>query len=442
MTTQTACFTPSQVTLMIKPVGAMCNLRCTYCYYLPTLAQWSSHERRMSLDTLEHIFAGYLPRAGQRVTIAWQGGEPTLAGMAFFKRALEIQQRYRRRGQHIGHAIQTNGMLLDDEWCRFLRDHGILIGLSLDGPGQYHDHYRVTGAGEGSNDRVLRGLELLNKHRVEYNVLCVLNDRNVHYPDELLGYFLNRGIHWLQFIPAIEWVNDPNTDEPRLAPFSPDPDAYGRFLCRLFDRWFDRHRHQLSVRFFDTMLMKLVQGGDAFCILAEACHSQLTVEHDGSVFGCDHYVEPRWRLGQIESDNWLDQLTLDRLETFARRKQHLPDQCQRCQWRRFCYGGCPKHRPHRGDAPEPTTLCAGYRMFFAHAMDRLQWLADYLKRGQQPPPPGAEAHAVQSLGTPGASSYPPQAGRIPTAYRTPARNAPCPCGSGLKYKRCHGKTTK
>ncbi len=377
----------NQITLMIKPVGAMCNLRCTYCYYLPTLAQWMGTERRMDVETLEHLFAGYLPNAGPRVTIAWQGGEPTLAGLEFFEQVLAIQKRHTRAGQRVDHAIQTNGTLLNDAWCRFLRDNQILVGLSLDGPDHFHDHYRLTRSRQGSSDQVLRGLNLLRDHQVEFNVLCVLNDRNVHQPDELLGYFANRDIHWLQFIPTIEWVRDTCTGEPRLAPFSPDSEAYGRFLCRLFDRWFDQHRHQLSIRFFDDVLLKLVHDQDSFCILARACHSQLTVEHDGSVFGCDHFVQPRWRLGQIENADWIDELSLDRLDTFAQRKQHLPEQCRSCQWRRFCHGGCPKHRPDQGETPEPTILCTGYRMFFAHAMDRLQWLAGYIKRGQQPPPP-------------------------------------------------------
>ena len=411
---------PDRTTLMIKPVGAMCNLRCAYCYYLPTLEQWGGHERRMSLDTLERLFAGALPRWGQHVTIAWQGGEPLLAGREFFEKALELQARYARPGQRVENAIQTNGTLLDQKWCQFMRDHEILVGISIDGPTRFHDHYRVTPRDEGSNEAVLDGLELLKKHRVEHNVLCVLNDRNVDHPDELLGYFLNRGVKWLQFIPAIEWGADGETGGPRQAGFSPSGEAYGRFLCRLFDRWFDRHRGEVSIRFFDSILMKLVRGGSPFCMLAPSCHSQITVEHDGSVFGCDHFVEPRWRLGVIEDRNWPDRLDGERLAQFARRKSDLPDQCRQCEWLSLCHGGCPKHRPNRGEMPEPTTLCAGYRMFFDHAMARLQWLADYLKQGEQPPPPRGQG----------------------TQFKSAARNAPCPCGSGRKYKQCHGKAVR
>ena len=448
MQTSAPTFRADQTTLMIKPVGAMCNLRCTYCYYLPTLELYGGHEKRMDRATLDHVFAGFLPRAASNVNIAWQGGEPTLAGLDFFRDALASQQRHARPGQRVTNAIQTNGTRLDDDWCRFMREHGILVGLSLDGPERFHDHYRLTVRGERSAPQVLDALDRLQQHGVEYNILCVLNDRNVHHPDELLGYFLNRGQHWLQFIPAIEWETDPDTGAPRLAPYSPSGEAYGRFLCQLFDRWFARHRHQVSIRLFDSVLMKLVQGEMPFCMLSGSCHAQLTVEHDGSVFGCDHYVEPRWRLGRITDARWPEALEHERLATFAARKQYLPAQCESCQWRSLCHGGCPKHRPHRGDAPEPTTLCAGYRMFYEHAMDRLQWLAGFLRRGQQPPPPGADAPPVSSAASPGASpAVTPRANatrHAPSAAprrmrRAPGRNAPCPCGSGRKYKQCHGK---
>ncbi|MFW6059450.1 MAG: anaerobic sulfatase maturase [Phycisphaeraceae bacterium] len=433
--TETASFAPDRTTLMIKPVGAMCNLRCTYCYYLPTLAQWGGHERRMSTETLETVFAGALPRWGNQVTIAWQGGEPTLAGLPFFEQALALQRRYARPGQQVANAIQTNGTLIDEQWCRFLRDNRILLGISLDGPTRFHDHYRVDVRSEPTAECVLRGLDLLREHGVEYNVLCVLNDRNVEHPEELLGFFLNRGIRWLQFIPAVEWETDEATGEPRSAPFTPTGEQYGRFLCRLFDLWFERYRASVSIRFFDAVLNKQVCNLMPFCILDGACHNQLTIEHDGSVFGCDHFVEPRWRLGTADDAGWVDRLEMDRLETFAQRKRALPEQCQSCPFLRYCYGGCPKHRPHRGDVAEPTHLCAGYRMFYRHALDRLEWLAGYLRRGQQPPPPAPAGAARRQATTPPREVTPEQ-------WRRATRNGPCPCGSGLKFKRCHGRNLR
>jgi uncharacterized protein len=501
---------PSRTTVMLKPVGALCNLDCHYCYYLPTKTIYDGREHRMSLVTLEGVFASVLPRFGDDVTIAWQGGEPTLAGLHFFRKAIEYQEKYRRPGQTVRHALQTNGTLLTDDWCVFLREQKFLIGLSVDGPPHFHDHYRLTNRGGPSSDAVLRGLRLLQKHAVEYNILCVLNDFNVHHPDEILSYLLKLGSRWVQFIPAIEWEKDPeNPGGNVLAPYSPDPVAYGKFLCRVFDRWFDKYRKVVSVRIFDAVLNKLVLGVMPFCILDGACHNQLTIEHDGAVFGCDHFVERRWQLGHIGDPAWTNDIALDgsahvgltvhgtgyeklathagrdidteadlgafasenvqtpalgadatwmdriddgRLGAFARRKQHLPDGCKSCEWLTLCYGGCPKHRPHGGDSPEPTILCAAYKMWYAHAMPRLQWLAGYLRHGQQPPPPegsaiqGAMASAeiqgsTQSQSRQAAGSNRSAAATLaPPRRGAPQRNNPCLCGSGLKYKHCHGRS--
>lgn len=426
---------------MIKPVGALCNLDCTYCYYLPTReGVFDGRQHRMSLRTLEDIFAGGLPQAADHVTVTWQGGEPTLAGLDFFRQAMAFQEKYRRANQRVSNALQTNGTLLDDAWGKFLKEHDFLVGLSVDGPRKFHDHYRVTHKGEASMSQVHRGLRVLQKHGVEFNVLCVLNDRNVHEPDAVLDYLMSLGTDYLQFIPAVEWVREEG-QEPRLAEFCPDPEAYGRFMCRVFDLWFEKYCYKLSVRLFDSVLNKLVLGRMTDCVLDKSCHSQLTVEHDGSVFGCDHFVDDRWRLGRIgaeaasdggccgsggggasasatltvkgaavdgavdahpnepgavaevaesqEADGrWMGRLDGGRLNEFAARKTDLPAKCEACQWKKYCYGGCPKHRAHNGDLAEPTVLCAAYMMFYEHAMPRLEWMAGYVKRNMLPPAPG------------------------------------------------------
>ncbi len=417
---------PSRVTVMIKPVGALCNLDCTYCYYLPTKTVYDGHEHRMSLATLEELFAGLIPNFSDDMTIAWQGGEPTLAGLDFFRKAIEFQNKYKRPEQVIRHAIQTNGTLLDDDWCRFLNENKFLVGFSIDGPPKFHDHYRVTNSGEGSSTQVFRGLKKLQAH-------------NVDHPDEVFDYMLSLGTPWMQFIPCVEWEKDADGNNV-LAPYSPDPEAYGRFLCRVFDRWFEKYRHRISIRIFDAALNKLVLGEMPFCILNGMCHNQLTVEHDGSVFGCDHFIERRWQLARIgepgwrnnirldgteqvgltihgdgyrknaelpgrdihssgdvpvedqnggdQLDNdWLDRVDSSRLASFAVRKQNLPQLCLDCRYKRFCYGGCPKHRSQGGETAEPTILCAGYMMFYDHAMQRLEWLAGFLRQNRQPPPP-------------------------------------------------------
>ncbi len=414
---------PSRVTVMIKPVGAMCNLRCRYCYYLPTMELFGGRERRMSLDTLEALFAGMLPRFDQHVTIAWQGGEPTMAGRDFFQKAIDFQNQYKRPGQTIAHALQTNATLLDDDWCRFLKSYGFLVGVSIDGPPQLHDHHRLTVANQPSCNAVLAGLKRLQRHEVEYNILCVLNERNVKHPDEVFAYLINLGARHLQFIPAIEWVGDG-----QLAPFSPTGEQYGEFMCRVFDLWYDRYRTSISIRLFDALLNQLVLGRMPLCINDASCHNQLTIEHDGSVFGCDHFVEDRWRLGRIEDDRldtgWFDRVDQDRLGDFARRKADLPEACVQCDYNALCHGGCPKHRPGLGDRAEASTLCPGYRRLFEHAGPRLKELAGYLRRGMQPPPPAPAPRRMR---------------RAPAVVGKTGRNEPCPCGSGLKFKRCCGR---
>ncbi len=509
---------PSRVTVMIKPVGALCNLDCTYCYYLPTKAVFEGHEHRMSLGTLESIFAGILPRFDDDVTIAWQGGEPTLAGLDFFHKAIEFQNKHRRPGQRITHCLQTNGTLLDEAWCRFFREQQFLIGLSVDGPPRFHDHYRLTNRHKSSSQSVLEGLDLLRRHAVDYNILCVINDYNVHHPEEVMQYLLNLGARWLQFIPAIEWEKDPgNPSQNILAPYAPPPADYGQFLCRTFDLWFERYRKRVSIREIDAVLNRLVLGVTPYCILDGACHNQITIEHDGAVFGCDHFVERRWQYAQIGAPDWANPVHLDgstpigltvhgtgyapnaafpgrdidsaadvarcyapetaetaearstpsphhpitaspldsawfdridapRLGAFAIRKQNLPEKCQKCEYKPFCYGGCPKHRPLGGDQPEPTILCEAYLAFFHHAMPRLNWLADLLRRGQEipDPEPGESRRFGLAPATGAGQRRQPATSTSGTRSRlsgnaSPGRNDPCPCGSGLKFKKCHGR---
>ncbi len=432
---------PSAATLMIKPVGATCNLRCEYCYYLPVQDElYGGRCKRMGTDTLEAVFAAWLPRAEDQVTISWQGGEPTLAGLDFFREAMRLVDRHRRAGQTVNHALQTNGTRLDDDWCAFFCQHAFLIGISIDGePGQ-HDHYRLDPAGRGTYDRVRRGLELLRQHGVEHNLLCVLNDQNLRAPLRLyrrLRDLSGNGSRWLQFIPGIEWVDQAtgephdgtpgsdggkSTGTPVLAPFSPDREAYGEFLCTVFDEWFAHDRHEVSIRLFDNVLSVMLGRPAVECTHGPACHTQVTVEHNGDVFGCDHYVQRRWQLGKTGqtrasgspglntslipltvrdtdtsdaaaksvavSPDWFDTLDQPKMQRFADRKLDLPEPCEACEYRRFCHGGCPKHRPHRGELPEASVLCGGYRRFFAHSMERFEWLAEFLRRGELPPPPG------------------------------------------------------
>ncbi|MEO1235727.1 MAG: radical SAM protein [Planctomycetota bacterium] len=404
---------------MLKPVGASCNLRCDYCYYLPVAEGYDAPAKRMSMQVLESVLAGYLPGAGEQVTLAWQGGEPTLAGLGWFEHMTTLVEKHRRPTQTVAHCLQTNGTLLDDAWGAFLREHRVLVGLSLDGLAADHDHYRKDPAGRGSHSRVMDGLGVLRRHGVEHNVLVVLNDRNVGRPRAVWERLMGLGVDWVQFIPAVEWVK-PQDESDRgdpdawtTAPFSPTGAAYGRFLCDVFDRWFEKSRHRVSVRMFDAVLGVLVNGQAGECTYAPTCASQLTIEHDGSVYGCDHFVQPEWKLGRVgggwgcggeaaaeltvegrsvagegsgglDSD-WMGRLDGSRFARFGARKGDLPSPCRVCEFRGWCRGGCPKHRTARGDLPGPNVLCDGYRAFYQHAGPRLGWLASYLKRGETPP---------------------------------------------------------
>ena len=405
----------SSASLMIKPVGAACNLDCAYCYYLDVQDDvYGGHVQRMSEATLETTLRDYIATAPDSATICWQGGEPTMAGLAFFEKAVQIQKDTQRTGQQVVHALQTNGTLLDDDWCRFFKREHFLIGISIDGGPPLHDIFRVDKDGHKTHAKVMRGLKLLRKHNVEHNILCVLHRENVKHPRHLFEHLVGLGEKWLQFIPAMEWETDAATGEPVLAPYSPRPDDYGRFMCESFDLWFDKYRDKVSVRDFDTALQRLVNGQSPLCIYSESCHRQLTIESNGDVFGCDHFVEPRWRIGHVnQADNgtcgtasavsltihggtkstededtlWPARVDYDTLSRFADRKQHLPDTCLNCKYFHLCHGGCPKDRPHRGDVPAASILCEGYKMFFSHTLPRLQWLAEYLRRGVQPPLP-------------------------------------------------------
>jgi len=408
----------SSASLMIKPVGAVCNLDCAYCYYLDVEDRvYGGKVKRMSEQTLEVTLRDYLAAAPDEATICWQGGEPTLAGLAFFEKAMEIQRAHQRPGQRIAHAFQTNGTLLDDDWCRFLKREAFLVGISIDGGPAMHDQFRYDKAGDKTHARVMRGLKRLRKHGVEHNILCVLHSENVKHPRHTFEYMIGLGEKWLQFIPAIEWETDEATGEPVLAPFSPKPEDYGRFLCETFDLWFEEYRHKVSVRDFDTALQQMLTGQASLCIYAESCHRQLTIESGGDVFGCDHFVDPKWRIGNVTGESgggcggsaeapspvtltvggdtagpekgvgWPGRVDYDTLNRFADGKVNLPQTCLKCEYFNLCHGGCPKDRPHRGNLPEASILCEGYKMFFSHAMLRLQWLAEYLHRGTLPPPP-------------------------------------------------------
>jgi uncharacterized protein len=355
--------------LLIKPVSAVCNLDCSYCFYLDRDADpyKSLPARRMSLDTLERIIDTYLFYSYPESVFAFQGGEPTLAGLPFFEKVVEWQQRYGRAGQSVSNALQTNGILLDKDWCALFRSYHWLIGLSLDGPEAVHDRNRPNKAGHGTWKRVVETMALLKREKVEFNILCVLSEANVGQPAELYRFFRKLGADNLQFIPLAEFDGRGNP-----LPGTITAAQYGRFLCGLFETWWPERR-KVRVRFFDNLAEALAGQKPGSCTLHQTCDSYAVVEHNGDVYPCDFFVEETWKLGNAVTDPWPEIARRLRRRDFAWKKSLATPECAVCEYRDICLGGCPKFRrgPH-GRFEDLDWFCEAYKMAFSHTIPRLK----------------------------------------------------------------------
>jgi uncharacterized protein len=359
---------PKITSLLIKPASALCNLDCSYCFYLDRESDpyQSTPSRIMTEETLERLVNSYLFYSYPQCAIAFQGGEPTIAGLGFFERLVELQKQYGRPGQSVSNSIQTNGVLLTPEWCRLFRDYKFLIGISLDGPEDVHDLYRLNKAGHGTWKAVAKAIELLQCEDVEFNVLCVVSQANVRRAKDLYRYFRSIGIDNLQFIPLVEFLPD-GTPEP----YSISAEEYGRFLCELFDLWWPERR-KVRVRYFDNIAESLAGLRPSTCTMLDSCDSYAVVEYNGDVYPCDFFVDQSWKLGNIQSDSWAEISRRRRRYDFASKKTLLHAECARCEFQQICRGGCPKmrHGP-RGAFEDLDYLCAGYKMIFAKAVPPL-----------------------------------------------------------------------
>ena len=352
--------------VLIKPAGPDCNMACTYCFYLEKAHLFSSSQRhRMTIDLLETTVKQVLTQGKQEVTFGWQGGEPTLMGLDFFRRAVEFQQQYGQR-QIVGNGLQTNGLLLNQQWAKFLREYNFLVGLSLDGPEHIHNRYRRLRGGQGSWEIVVDRAQLLLEAGVATNALVVVNDYSVKFPDEIYDFLKSLGLTYMQFIPCLE--RDPKN--PQLpTSFSVPASAYGRFLIRLFERWLaDFHHGQPTtyIRYFESLFYTYVGQTPPECTLLKKCGVYVVIEHNGDVFSCDFFVEPAWKLGNIKEQKIIDMLNSARQRKFGQRKADLPLECRRCRWLIHCRGGCPKERgflPH----PERSYFCPAYQQFLEYA---------------------------------------------------------------------------
>ncbi|HTI68999.1 MAG TPA: anaerobic sulfatase maturase [Candidatus Limnocylindria bacterium] len=388
---------PDSFHVMAKPSGALCNLDCRYCFYLDKETLFSPGTRtRMSDEVLEAYVRQYIEtQRSSEVIFAWQGGEPTLMGVDFFEKAVRLQKRY-AGGRRIQNAFQTNGVLLDDEWGAFLRREQFLVGLSIDGPAELHDLYRVDKGGRPSHARVMRGLEVLQRHGVEFNTLTVVHRENARHPLEVYRFLKEIGSKYLQFIPLVERLPGvasaaqglthappPSTasDEVQVTDWSVVPEDYGHFLTTIFDDWVKADVGRVFVQLFDVSLGIWMGQPSGLCLFAETCGDAVAIEHNGDVFSCDHFVYPSYRLGNVMNTGLGDLVRSDRQRDFGRAKAGtLPGYCQRCPVKFACNGECPKNRFAVTPDGEPglNYLCAAYRQFFAHinpAMRGMAWLA-------------------------------------------------------------------
>lgn len=371
---------------MAKPTGAACNLDCAYCFFLKKDALYPGSRFRMSDEVMESYVRQAL-EANQQ-TIAWQGGEPTLMGLDFFRRAVELEKKYLKRGQPIENTFQTNGILLDDEWCEFLRENRFLVGISLDGPRELHDAYRRDKGGNPTCDRVVAAIRRMQAHRVEFNVLCTVNAANGRQPLEVYRFFRDEiGAQFVQFIPIVEKEEGRGAGDEgeKITDRSVPAEAYGRFLIEIFDEWVKRDVGSTFVTFFDAVLASYVYGRSSLCVLRPTCGDALALEHNGDLYSCDHFVEPSHRLGNILETPLAELAGGERQRAFGQAKSAaLPRMCRECPWLFTCHGECPKNRVLKTPDGEPglNWLCAGLKAFFAHTERPMREMADLLKNGR------------------------------------------------------------
>jgi uncharacterized protein len=386
---------------------------------------------RMANDLLEEYTRQYIEaQRVPEVTFAWQGGEPTLMGLDFFKLALELQQKYRKPGMKIYNALQTNGTTLDDDWCRFFQQHDFLVGLSVDGPRELHDYYRVDKGGRPTFDQVMRGLDFLKKHKVEFNILTTVHAANAGHPLEVYRFLRDEaGAQFMQFIPIVERDNLTGFQEGNnVTARSVTAKQYGDFLIAIFDEWVRRDIGRIFVQIFDVSLAAWFGQRPGLCIFEETCGSALAMEHNGDLFACDHYVEPGYKLGNIKDMPMIELVASEKQRQFGLAKRDtLPRYCLECEVRFICNGGCPKNRVIATPDGEPglNYLCEGYRAFFNHIDRPMKMMVAELK-AQRPP-----ANIMHYLAQEEADRE--------RHFAQAGRNDLCPCGSGRKFKHCHGR---
>ncbi len=406
--------------IFVKPASAACNLACQYCYYLKKEHLYPDDESfRMPEILLEEYIVQHIEACAEPVVrFSWHGGEPTVLGLDYFRNIVALQRKHQPSNQHVLNGMQTNGTLLDEEWCRFLAAENFSVGLSLDGPQEMHDRYRLTKGGKPTFGQTMRGYELLQKHGVYNDILCVVNVYNVQYPTQVYRFFKQIKAQYVTFLPMVEPLLDGEGGVNRL---TVPAEAWGVFLCTVFDEWVSQDIGRIKVQIFEEAARTAFGQEHSLCIFRPICGDILVIEHNGDFFSCDHFVDNEHHLGNIIETPLVELLESPAQRAFGQAKLGtLPRYCQECEVRAMCNGGCPKNRFIKTQDGEEglNYLCSGYKRFFTHSQPFVsevaaQWRQQSLERQMAP------AHDM------GARTSP-----------KPGRNDPCPCGSGLKYKKC------
>ncbi|MFC2168113.1 anaerobic sulfatase maturase [Acidobacteriota bacterium] len=396
--------------IFAKPAGSLCNLDCVYCYYLNKKQLYSiDHSFRMPYEILEkyirqHLRASPVPE----VRFSWHGGEPTILGLDYFRRIVEFQHKFQSSQQKILNAIQTNGILLNEDWCRFFAEEDFSVGLSLDGPQDIHDSFRLTKDNKPTHKQVMRGYKLLQKHQISNDILCVVNTKSVRFPHQVYEFFKEIGATYVSFLPVVE----PSLDEENgVSPLTVTAESWGEFLCTIFDKWVARDIGKIKIQIFEEASRTAFGQEHSLCIFRPICGDIPVIEHNGDFFSCDHFVDTPHLIGNIMDISLVKLLESPKQKAFGQAKLNsLPRTCRECEVRSMCHGECPKNRfLLTSDGEEGLNyLCKGYKRFFNHCSPFVTQVASQWKK---------------------------QTG-IDQNQTTTGRNDPCPCGSGLKYKKC------
>ncbi|MBD3227838.1 MAG: anaerobic sulfatase maturase [Candidatus Lokiarchaeota archaeon] len=400
-------FNKNDFQLLIKPTSHDCNLDCEYCFYKRVNKIYPEKHPRMSDEILESIIKKFLAYRFNNSVFCWQGGEPTLMGLDFFKKVTQLQQNYGKGGQNVSNILQTNGILLNDAWGRFLKKFNFFVGLSLDGPEPFHNKYRKTSNEKPTWSKVMKAIKILKKYKIEFNILCVVSKANVNHVGELYDFFKEHELIFLQFIPALECINE------KKAPFSPTNNEYGDFLCQLFDLWKENDYKSVYIRLFNQTLSKFLGETRVSCPFDKNCASYFVIEWNGDVYPCDFFVKPNLKLGNIQEVDDFSVLHKRKNKIFSKRKLNLSKICYNCHWNNICYGGCLKDWDFCENKDKKRSyFCNSYRKFFTHSYNWFFELSHQIQKDR-----GIPFHSV---------------------VKKIRRNDDCPCGSGLKYKKCHG----